>query len=50
MTKIDPNRLIFVLLVIALASIAAVSGYRLEIAAIGLRFEENHPTGPKGGA
>jgi len=31
------------LLILALVSIAAIRGYRLEIGAIGLKFEENYP-------
>jgi hypothetical protein len=41
MSKIDVNRLLALMALIAIIVIAAVSGYRLEIGTSGLRFEPN---------
>ena len=41
MNRLDPNRLIVPAAIIALALLAAISGYRLEISQGGLRFESS---------
>lgn len=41
MSKIDVNRLLTLVALIAIVVIAAASDYRLEIGALGLRFERN---------
>jgi len=43
MTKLDPNKLAVMVMLIALVLISAVFGYRLEIRAIGLTFETGSP-------
>lgn len=44
MSKIDVNRLLALMALVAIIVIAAVSGYRLEIGTSGLKFEPNGPT------
>lgn len=39
MTKIDPNRLAVLVVVVILAVLAVTSGYRLQIGPYGLTFE-----------
>lgn len=41
MSKIDVNRLLTLMAFIAIVVIAAASNYRLEIGALGLKFERN---------
>lgn len=41
MSKIDVNRLLTLIALIVIVGIAALSNYRLEIGALGLKFEHN---------
>jgi hypothetical protein len=41
MSKVDVNRLLTLMALIAIVVFAAASNYRLEIGALGLKFERN---------
>jgi hypothetical protein len=44
MGRLDPNSLVLPAAIIILATLAVISGYRLEISRDGLRFETNPTT------